>query len=113
MTNKIKIRKKILPPQINKQVNSYLGTSPSRIDSRVKLSGADEWVATGKWARVKSTNVRYIKYDKKEKILSVQFKNGMVYPYKQVPVRTAKDMYNASSMGRYVWRRLRDVYSFD
>ena len=77
------------------------------------VSDADSWVNYRRWAKVASSNVLAIHYDKKDLILSVQFKGtakGVKYPiytYSGLPSQVAKDMYLAGSKGKYVWRVLR------
>ena len=95
---------------------SYLGAkgeSP-RVDKRRKAArlGPDAWLHSGEWVLVRSSNVAAIAYRFKPKQLLVQFLDGSVYEYDLVPPRTAKDMFGATSMGRFVWRRLRDKYPY-
>lgn len=82
-----------------------------RVDQRHRLT-ADEWAATGRWVRVKSSNVQSISYDRKEATLLVAFKNGSTYAYGNVPEMVAKGMFAASSMGKYIWRNIRDRYPY-
>jgi hypothetical protein len=83
----------------------------SRVDGRHGLT-AQSWVETGRWVNVKSSNVASIKYNIFDNSLTVMFLSGSGYKYQQVPIRTAKNMFDASSMGRFVHQRLKNVYPF-
>lgn len=72
---------------------------------------ADGWVETGNWVNVKSSNVARIRYDAEDHELYVDFKTAS-YIYYNVPKHVAKNMFNAISMGRFVWRRLRNRYPY-
>lgn len=82
-----------------------------RVDQRHRLT-ADEWAESGRWVRVKSSNVNGIAYDRKNSTLMVGFKDGSLYSYDGVPEVIAKGMFTASSMGKFVWRNLRDKYPY-
>lgn len=88
-----------------------LQTAPT-VDKRQRLSGADDWIQRGVWARVKSSNVSAISYDRLNHRLFVAFLTGGVYQYDGVPVRVAADMFYTNSQGRFVWQRLRDRYPY-
>lgn len=107
-----KVAKKIAPAK----------APPLKVDRRHKFDEAD-WVYDGRWARVMSSNVYAIKYEFEDKELYVQFLGGgkrgrprsgpgAVYVYFGVPTRAARDMFIAASIGKYVWRRLRDRYTY-
>lgn len=80
--------------------------------------GAAAWVRSGKEVRVKSSNVYSIRYQTAGGQLFVAFRRykstakGPTYRYSNVPTRVAKEMYDAPSMGKFVWRRLRDKYPY-
>jgi hypothetical protein len=81
------------------------------------LSDADSWVNYRRWAKVSSSNVLAIHYDKKDRILSIQFKGKAkgikfpIYTYDQCPDNVARDFYLAGSKGKFVWARIRDKYT--
>ena len=85
--------------------------SQSKVDKRHQI-GSTDWVNTGKWVRVKSSNVAGIAYHRKNKNMYVEFLNGAVYEYKGVAVDTARAMFNSGSMGKFVHRRLKGKYPF-
>jgi hypothetical protein len=78
------------------------------------MSDADSWVNYRRWKKVSSSNVLAIHYDKKDKILSVQFKGSAkgvkfpIYTYSPVVDTLAKSMYLAGSKGKFVWSVLRN-----
>lgn len=61
---------------------------------------------------VSSTNVVSVGYDKKTRVLEIEFKKSRVYQYTAVHANTARALLNAPSKGKFVWRRIRDKYSF-
>lgn len=81
------------------------------VDRRHRVD-ADQWAETGVWVMVKSSNVKAISYQKAFEYLYVEFKQGSVYRYDNVPLRTAKDMFRVGSKGKFVWRRLRDQFPY-
>ena len=91
-----KVAVKAVAPKINKR---YKGT-------------VEDWVRSGDWAMVKSSNVAAIRFERVNKELYVAFKDGSEYRYSGVSTHTAKDMYGCASMGKFVWRRLRDKFPY-
>ena len=85
-------------------------TEGSRIDRRAYTDDASRWIEDGRKVRVKSSNVRYIWYEKPAQRLYVQFKSGDTYYYPSVTVVVAKRMFNGTSMGKYVWWMRRNGY---
>ena len=73
------------------------GEPAPRVDGRSRID-AKGWVESGRWVRVKSSNVAGISYDVKVKQLLVEFNSGGVYAYKDVPEVAARDMFNCSSI---------------
>lgn len=82
-----------------------------KVDKRYNTN-VDAWAAQGKWVRVKSSWVYAMKFDYANKRLFVQFKKGklnapgVVCRYDNTQTRTAKDMFRAASMGKFVHRHL-------
>lgn len=76
-----------------------------------------EWRDSGVWVKVESSNVKGIRYDAEARKLYVEFlgKGGpeALYVYHEVPPQTAEDMFNAESLGKFVWNRLRDKYIYN
>lgn len=81
----------------------------TRIDKRHRMDSED-WVANGKWVKVKSSNVGEIRYEKSTKRLFVKFLGGQSGYYNGVSVKLAEAFFNSSSLGRFVWRKLRDKF---
>ena len=61
---------------------------------------------------VKSTNVAYVGYDPEKQILEVEFHGGNVYQYYDVPETIFKELLNASSIGKYLNKRIKGVYRY-
>ena len=95
---------KILPGQT---VPDYVGPA---------YLAANAWLEANVEIFVESSNVVGIRYDLDNLVLVVSFlpskssPSGSVYEYTDVPPETARDMYNASSMGSFVHQRLKDRY---
>ena len=75
----------------------------SKVDKRVQSTPL-QWLYSGKWAGVISSNVKAIKYDRPAMRLYVRFKDGSVYFYPSTTWQTARAMFNCPSMGKFVWR---------
>jgi hypothetical protein len=90
----------------------FLGKTPEKVDFRSQVDTAEEFVTSGKWTLVRSSNVKRIVYSRHQQELRVEFLSGAIYRYDGVPRRIAREMFTASSMGRYVWQRLRGKYPF-
>ncbi len=88
-----------------------LWTLATRIDKRHRMDSED-WAANGKWVRVKSTNVAEIRFEKSTKRLYVKFLSGHQGYYNGVPIKVAESFFNASSLGVFVHRRLKNKYTW-
>jgi hypothetical protein len=92
---------------------------PTRIDRRHKIHTAAEWIGASKWVGVKSSNVSAIMYFTPTKRLYVEFlpskkfPQGSVYFYKNVPAEVAKGLFEAESIGKYLNRTIKGIYSFE
>lgn len=65
---------------------------------------AEEWAENGRWVNVVSSDVAAIRYDAERRELWVEFKDGSIYFYPQVMPSLAMEMYNCSSMGKFIWK---------
>ena len=68
--------------------------------------------------KVESSNLASVGYSARRKLLEIQFKGkddapGPVYQYKDVPPEVAKGLEQADSKGKYVWKNIRGVYTFE
>ena len=62
---------------------------------------------------VKSSNLKSVGYDEAEKILEVEFLNkGAIYQYSRVPKAVYEALINASSIGGYFNRNIRDAQQY-
>lgn len=59
------------------------------------------------WDQVDSSNVAAVAYDKDFRRLFVQYKNGQVVAYEDIPVSVWKAMMNAESIGEFVYDDIR------
>lgn len=59
---------------------------------------------------VDSTNVEAVGYDEESRELHVQFRNGKVYIYADVPEETHRELLNADSKGSYLNREIKPNY---
>lgn len=63
---------------------------------------------------VSSTCLRTVKHDKATKDLTVEFRtSGARYRYSGVSARTANGLKNASSVGKYYNRNVRNEYEYE
>jgi hypothetical protein len=90
----------------------FLGKTPEKVDFRSQVDTAEEFVTSGKWVLVKSSNLQRIVYNRHQQELRVEFKSGAIYRYDGVPRRIAKEMFTASSMGRYLHNRIKGKYPY-
>ena len=83
-----------------------------KVDKRHRV-GVEDWIDRSVWVRVKSSNVQGIRYSLPQEMLYVEFKGGgAVYVYSSVPVKVARDMWSAGSMGKFVHQRLKGRYPY-
>ena len=72
------------------------------------------FVSSFAWISVISSNVSSIAYHKDKRLLYVQFRSSgrkaSTYIYSDVEEGAARDMFNCSSMGKFVHYRLKDRY---
>ena len=61
---------------------------------------------------VKSSNLKSVGYDSNEKTLEIEFLNGAVYQYFNVPPEIYNTLMRASSHGRYFNKYIRNKYKF-
>ncbi len=65
------------------------------------------------WIEVKSSNIAAIAYIKEAKQLMVQFNNGNVYAYSDVPEEVFDGFLDASSKGRYFAEHIKGKYEYE
>lgn len=95
----------------------YSKNPPPKINRMFVIEGVnstpDEWMKSGSWVIVESSNVSAIRYDIEKNELYVQYsKKGKTYIYEAVSEQAAKDMYSVNSMGTFSHQRLQGVYNF-
>ena len=62
--------------------------------------------------RVNSSSLSSIGYDRRSRVLEVEYGSGSVYRYRQVPASTYEQLMQAPSKGRFVNQFVREVYPF-
>ena len=58
--------------------------------------------------RVSSSTISSIGYDHNSKTLEVEFKNGSIYEYYNVPLNIYEGLMSASSIGKYFNDRIKE-----
>lgn len=61
---------------------------------------------------VSSSNIASIGYDPSQRILEIEFNDGSIYQYDNVPQGEYDGLMNASSHGQYFHQHIKDVYSY-
>ncbi len=61
---------------------------------------------------VSSSNIASIGYDANSQTLEIEFLNGGVYQYFDVPQYVYEDLMNAGSHGQYLARNIKGVYRY-
>ncbi|MFC7010063.1 KTSC domain-containing protein [Halalkalicoccus salilacus] len=61
---------------------------------------------------VSSSNLSSVGYNKNSRILEIEFNDGRVYQYSNVPTSIYEGLMAASSHGKYFHRHIRDVYQY-
>lgn len=61
---------------------------------------------------VTSSNIASIGYDANSQTLEIEFLNGGVYQYFDVPQHVYEELMNASSHGQYLAQNIKGVYRF-
>jgi hypothetical protein len=59
-----------------------------------------------------STNINRFGYDEANLVLFVEFKNGSVYQYFDVPEQLFEQMKSASSKGRFLAQMIKGTYRY-
>ena len=62
--------------------------------------------------RVTSSSLRSVGYDESAKILEIEFQNGRVYRYYDVPRDVYEELMNAESLGSYFVENIRDNFRY-
>ena len=60
-----------------------------------------------------SSVVAAIKYDPVSAILRITYVSGIIYDYKEVPVRIYEEMKRAESKGKYLNEHIKGNYDFE
>lgn len=63
--------------------------------------------------RIKSRNILAIGYNKESRLLEVEFKNGGIYQYFEVPQEEFEYLMSADSIGSYFYHNIRNSYEWE
>lgn len=61
---------------------------------------------------VESSNVESVGYDEDSETLEVEFKNGAIYQYFDVPAHEFQCLIGADSVGKYLAGNIKGVYRY-
>ena len=64
------------------------------------------------WIEGNSSNIERFIYDASSQVLTVEFKNGGVYNYFDVPEFVFEEMKSAGSRGQYLAQRIKGTYRY-
>ncbi len=59
---------------------------------------------------VKSVILRSVGYDAGTKVLEIEFQNGLVYQFLEVPPKVYRDLMNSGTMGKYFSEKIRPKF---
>jgi hypothetical protein len=62
---------------------------------------------------VQSSNIRSIGYDMENETLEIQFNDGSIYHYFEVPLYEYDGIMEASSHGKYLAQHIKDSYRYE
>jgi hypothetical protein len=65
------------------------------------------------YTKARSSNIDKIGYDKETEILELEFKNGGVYQYFDVPIDVYKGLKSAPSQGKYAHSNIFGYYNYE
>jgi hypothetical protein len=77
----------------------------------------EDWLLSGTWLHLASSNVEATRYLWNDQILEIQYKgvdpsgNGYIYQYMSISPEEADDFIRSASPGRWVWSELRELGS--
>lgn len=62
---------------------------------------------------VSSSNIESVGYDEQNQLVYVRFINGTLYIYKEVPKYEYEALLNAPSIGSYLHRNYKNIYTYE
>ncbi len=62
---------------------------------------------------VSSSNIAAIGYDSETEILEVEFTNGSIYEYRNIPIFLYEELMSASSYGSFFNREIRNAFAYE
>ncbi len=64
------------------------------------------------WIEANSSNIARYKYDPESYVLAVEFKNGGIYNYFDVPEAVFEQMQAAPSQGQFLAQQIKGTYRY-
>ena len=61
---------------------------------------------------VVSSNIRSVGYDANDSILEIEFNNGAIYQYFDIPENIYSDLISSDSIGGYLARHIKGYYRY-
>ena len=104
-----------LVPQPQPSGGPPAATLPPQLGNEAPSGGPlrfEDWLRSGTWLAVASSNVDSLRYLWDQQTLEVVFLNQYHYGFFSVPPETADGYAGTSSPGRYHWRVIRDRYPY-
>ncbi len=91
--------------------DKYAGDGP-KVDKRHQMD-AKKWSESGRWVKVKSSNVESVMYDEDQKELFVKFLSGSTYKYRGISVEIAQELFKSPSIGKFLNTRIKGIYQYE
>lgn len=63
--------------------------------------------------QVKSSNINAVGYNNQYKILTIEFQNGNIYNYQEVPKTVYDELMDADSKGKYFMKNIRFKFAYE
>ena len=80
--------------------------------ARIASAGSPAAAKNGR-APVESSSLASVGYDRAARVLEVEFRNGAVYRYREVPASLHAELMRADSKGKYFSKRIRGRFAFE
>lgn len=61
---------------------------------------------------VSSSNIKSIGYNESKKLLGIEFNNGSIYEYYNLPEESYFSLMGATSQGKYFNKYIKNIYDF-
>ncbi len=72
----------------------------------------ERWKFSADPVPMESSLIRAARYDERQRVLEIIFKNGRAYHFVNVPPEEFENLMNSKSKGRYFLRNIRNTYPY-